>query len=415
MSIKRRDLIKNSILASVGYSMLPNISFAQINQANLDNFFVQILVSGGMDVTLSLDPLMHSSFNTDDKDVFLEYRPEDILSHESLLLGPACIDLRKHMSSITTVNGIVMRRDIGHDPLLAYMASGSGGGDLPYHAIEAGNFLEDTTLGTLVNTSFSLGNRRPSLSQISEHKVFDGNTGSKPESIEALESIYKKTNNKVTKATYDMLAFNLQKQSFYDRIGSLSDEPQDREIIAAAFLENVASSAIIDLENSGDLDFDLDTHSDHEGRHIRNQESIWRHISGIFDLFQSLEYKNGSLYDHTTFCVVSEFSRTPYLNPAKGKDHNVFTNSVLLAGGRVNGGKSFGGSKVIPRGKRKDGRAIHIGSPFDYKAGQTVSESGENIGLIFPENVAKSLSQLIKSDRVYPGLRGVKQIPNLFK
>ena len=143
--------------------------------------------------------------------------------------------------------------------------------------------------------------------------------------------------------------------------------------------------------------------------------NTWSYIAGIFNLFSNLPYKEGSLFDHTTFVVVSEFSRTPYLNPAKGKDHNVYTNSVLLAGGRVNGGRSFGKSKVIPRHQREDGRAIHIGSPFDFSTGQSVDASGNHVGLIFPENVAKSMAQLFNDNRVYPGLNSTKQIPGLFK
>ncbi len=418
MGITRRDLITNGFLASLAYS-IPKVTFANINQGGLDNFFVQILAPGGMDVTLSLDPLNHNIYGTDNEDIFLEYRWDQIVKYGDLILGPACQSLKPYMKNIATINGIVMRRDVGHDSLLAYMASGSGSGDLPYFAIEANHFLPTTTLGTLVNTSFRLGDRRPSLSQIRDHEHSTSSSVLNPESIDILKDIYEKTGSSLTKPNLDMLKFNSQKEGFYKKIEDITQlieqESKEAPIIAAAFIQNVANSAIINLEDIQNLEFDFDTHSDHEGRHLEAQMGAWYYVSQIFDLFSKIPYRTGTLFDHTTFVVVSEFSRTPYLNAAKGKDHNVYTNSVLLAGGKINGARSFGGSKVIPRSKRKDGRAIHIGSPFDYSTGKSVNASGDGIELIFPENVAKTLAQLFKNESVYPGLNSIKQIPGLFK
>ena len=185
-----------------------------------------------------------------------------------------------------------------------------------------------------------------------------------------------------------MLAFNSQKKRFYERVSQVyevyGEKSKEAAIIAAAFLDNAANSAVLNLSNIVDLNaINFDTHADHERNHLNAQMNTWSYIAGIFNLFSNLPYKEGSLFDHTTFVVVSEFSRTPYLNPAKGKDHNVYTNSVLLAGGRVNGGRSFGKSKVIPRHQREDGRAIHIGSPFDFSTGQSVGCFRQPCGIDF--------------------------------
>ena len=92
MSLTRRDFLKNSLFASLAYS-IPPFSLAY-SKTEIDHFFVQILASGGMDVTLSLDPLHHGICGTDDKDIFLEYRPDQIIKRDGLILGPACESLK---------------------------------------------------------------------------------------------------------------------------------------------------------------------------------------------------------------------------------------------------------------------------------------------------------------------------------
>lgn len=418
MKLNRRDFLKTSLLSSLACS-IPGISLAKASTNTLDHFFVQILVPGGMDVTLSLDPLKHDKFDTDNQDIFIEYRWDQVFKHKELHLGPACASLQKFMNSIATVNGIVMRRDVGHESLLAYMASGSGSGDLPYYAIEANHALPKTILGSLVNTSFSLGNRTSSLAQIADFQSDAEVSALNSEAAESLRSFYRSYETKLTQSSYGMLDILSKEATFREKIQSVSaemdSESNEAAVIAASFIENLASSAILDLERIDNFQFDMDTHSDHEGNHLQAQQTVWNFIAQIFDLFTNTPYKQGSLFDHTTFVVVSEFSRTPYLNPAKGKDHNVYTNSALLAGGRINGGKSFGGSKVITRTNRNDGRALHIGSPFDFEAGRTVDNSGPNIELIFPENLARSMNQLFNTNLVYPSLNSIKPIKGLFK
>lgn len=97
--------------------------------------------------------------------------------------------------------------------------------------------------------------------------------------------------------------------------------------------------------------------------------------------------------DYTTFMVVTEFSRTPYLNGAKGKDHNPDTNSVLIAGKGVVGGKTFGASKVIPAKKSLTGAALHIATAYDSRTGLP-AEGPHGAKFIFPENVIKTVADL---------------------
>jgi hypothetical protein len=135
--------------------------------------------------------------------------------------------------------------------------------------------------------------------------------------------------------------------------------------VGLAFSAGLSRVAMIEV-NSTDLA--LDTHSNHEKNHLRVQTQIWQQVSDIFELFKKLPYNDeDSLFDQTLFLVSNEFSRTPFLNSARGKDHNVNTNSFLVAGaGAPSSGAVIGGSRVIPNSQSRTGRARHVGRPFDF-------------------------------------------------
>ena len=107
-----------------------------------------------------------------------------------------------------------MKRDVGHEALLRYIASGSSAGDLPYLGIEANHFLPKTSLGTLINTPLSLGNRQLALSQIKSYEQSTDSSTLSPDSIDVLTHIFKKASNNITDSNLNMLAFNSQKKRF---------------------------------------------------------------------------------------------------------------------------------------------------------------------------------------------------------
>jgi hypothetical protein len=415
--MNRRKFIQNTLLSSLACN-IPSLAFS--NEGALKkHFVVQLLAGGGLDATLSLDPLMHSKYTTDQKDIFLEYRPEDILKNNQLYLGPAAHPLKDFMSQMSTINGIVMRRDIGHDNLLDYIATGSGNGDLASLSVEADYHSSDSLLGVLINNSVKTGHRKPSLNQINEFsQKSDESEFLSQNLITGLKQTTRKK-SRLYQSSLSMLNLSEKEESFKHHMNHIADlssrDTDEVVVIASAFSKNLANSVVLDLE-SLDLDFNLDTHSNHEQNHFNGQVMIWEYIADLFRTFKDTPYADGSLFDNTTFVVMTEFSRTPYLNPAKGKDHNVYTNSVLIAGGKVNGGKSFGESKVIKRSERPDGRALHIGKAFDFEASKPVDGKGDGVGLIFPENVIKSFSPIVNNSAdFYSSLSDVKPIKGLFK
>src|SRR5690349_7196058 len=74
-----------------------------------DHFFLMIRTFGGLDVTLGLDPQILPA-GADEKDLFLEYRPEDILQASGLRLGPSAKPLAPYADRCVIINGVMMRR-----------------------------------------------------------------------------------------------------------------------------------------------------------------------------------------------------------------------------------------------------------------------------------------------------------------
>ncbi len=412
MKISRRHFIQSSTIAGLYYA-LPLQAQTNLGVVDQDQFLVQILVPGGMDVSLSLDPYIHSKYNTDQNDIFIEYRPDQILGSSSLKFGPACETLLPFINECVVINGIVMKRDVGHESLLNYIAAGSF--DSAHLALESGHHLGKTNLGVLSAGQTQMGGRKVTVTPIQNLKELDRSISDLSYLDPSNSNMFGPHLNQIE----NLLDFNknltLLNESIKKARSDLQTDNVEIPIIIGSFLEGFSKSVILNLE-SVELDLELDTHSNHEATHLEAQTNAWNYIADIFQSFKQTEYKQGSLFDRTTFVVMSEFSRTPFLNGARGKDHNVFTNSVLIAGGKVKGNKSIGESKVIARGQNPTGQAIHIGKAFDFDLGQSVNDQGQNVGLIFPENVGKSFQTLFSDvDTFYPNLSTTKPIKGIFK
>lgn len=432
--MKRRAFLKKSGVLVLSSSIVPNIARSQGSQE--DHFFVSLTIEGGVDATLGLDPKSHSWLDgTDQKDIFLEYREEDLLlSKGGIYLGPSAKSLYKHSQDLLVVNGIVMRRDAGHDVLLHYINSGFGDGGQPILSGRLAGQSKVGPFGILANTPLDLGqelvttydpsglvtnNEAEPLSEASIALSLMGENPStffeksmleftKVEKIEA--EIRKKHSDQLSEGSPEGL-FKVVSSLF-----SHGKEGQRPSYHATFEASNFADNTI----------GTIDSHELHERSHLSAQAEMWDIVSSMFDVFKATPFKEGSLFDYTTFMVSSEFSRTPFLNPGQGKDHNSLTNSVLLAGKSINGGRVIGGSHVIPRRKRPDNIALHIGSPIDYKSGKVAFDSKKlkltqnqrevedhenpsdlnvelvgsqdsDLGLIFPENVVKTVASCFDS------------------
>jgi uncharacterized protein (DUF1501 family) len=163
--------------------------------------------------------------------------------------------------------------------------------------------------------------------------------------------------------------------------------------MAAAFMTEVAFYA------QAEIFFNLDTHASHPGNHLKEQTKAWTKVDEIFSFFKTVPYGPGSLFDQTTFMVVSEFSRTPALNGANGKDHNPLTNSVLLAGRGIKGGRTVGASRLVTAAQSPTGSSYHIAYPIDFATCQVQYQRTPAAQMIFPEHIAQTVATLMGVDK----------------
>jgi uncharacterized protein (DUF1501 family) len=399
--MNRRGFI-NSVLRTAAMSALspmlrPLMSYAaEANSAQ--RFLVMIYIPGGWDVTLLTDPLTHAKFATTDKDVFIEYDENAMIkANRGLMLGPAGLPLKPFLNDLTVVNGLVMRRDTGHQALRDTMKRGHNGssGDL---IVEFADALSPSPMGVLVDGGIDLGVK--SVRLVRPQEVLDESTGNYIDLIaDGLDSPFELI--APAQAGYREL-MKVRRDAFAARIaehrkrGGSVDKNTGYAIMAEALAKNLARGAMIDITDEGAVS--LDTHVQHAGRHLQSLSAKMSTVANIFKLFKETPMASNpqvSLFNQTTFVVYSEFSRTPYRNGSEGKDHNVFTNSVLFAGGGLQGGRSIGGSRILKQGDPGTGRALHIGQPIDYKSGVVVSKSGGAASLIFPENIAATTLRLL--------------------
>ncbi len=418
--MNRRQFMKlTSALGLVQF--YPLASFSQTAKPtmgadkDIKKFFVLLQGSGGMDVTLGLDPKSHTK-STDQKDIFIEYRPEDIFAKGNIKLGPAAMPLKSYADDLAIINGVVMRSDVGHQSLINYMSTGDGANNLASLPVEFNIQFNKTIFGVLADTSeLLMGQRTSKTTQVSDLISQNGQNAE----VNDFLNLHLQSSRYENKVQKDLLAFAEIKKAIIEKAMQLQNQYEATEtqsVIAACFLAGQALSAQLDIGSEQGNNENLDTHNSHEGVHLTNQTNVWQTVSDFFKLFKSLPYGGSTLFDHTTFMVVSEFSRTPFLNADLGKDHNVFTNSVLLSGYGIKGGQTIGASHVIPRGQSPLGYAQHFGSPVDYKTGQVVM-SNQGTGLIFPENVIKSVAKAIGGTtlNLYPELSDIKTLNQLVK
>ena len=378
-----------------------------------DHFFILLRTFGGMDVTLGLDPqILPQGFDADD--LFLEYRPEEITQSGGLRLGPAARVLAPFAHDCLVINGIMMRRDAGHDVVNQYMMTGRGDGKAASLPIELALALSAGPFGVVISAPTYLAGKSMNLSATSDI-LQSSDEGNLIELVEEkLKLMPEELGTPLEEAEKRLVAGKSSALKLQEYLASFKKEGakvEDQHVIAAAFASGAARQAQMEIRPPGTLD----THSNHEKNHLQSQTAVWEEVAELFKLFKRVPYKGGSLFDATTFMVMSEFARTPALNAAKGKDHNPFTNSCLLAGKGIHAGKVVGASRLINRKQTGLGMSDHIAWPYNYKE-QKLAMGPEGASFLFPENVIQTVGRIFGSPAAFtPVASSVPVIPGVAK
>ncbi|MCE9672319.1 DUF1501 domain-containing protein [Myxococcus stipitatus] len=159
----------------------------------------------------------------------------------------------------------------------------------------------------------------------------------------------------------------LRDQYGLDTSGRYDTEAGRAAMVATALKKGIAQCVTINL--TGGLDTHFGTQTTHATNQRRGFDALGRLIE---DLRKSAHPAGGNFMDHTTIMVFSEFSRTPLINSAGGRDHHL-SNSCAIIGAGVKHNFVFG----------KSGDIGMSPGTFDLRNG-TPTPTGENI---FPEHV----------------------------
>jgi len=109
-------------------------------------------------------------------------------------------------------------------------------------------------------------------------------------------------------------------------------------LVATALKRGVSQCVSINITGG------LDTHFGTQLTHANNQRAGWNALADLVtDLKQSPHPSGGTFMEHTTILIFSEFSRTPLINAAGGRDHHI-TNSAMLLGKGIKHNMVFGKS-----------------------------------------------------------------------
>jgi hypothetical protein len=393
--------------------------------ANDRHMFLNIRAWGGMDVVLGLNPWTKAT--PDPLDLYLDdgYSVRQRVGGTQIALGPSAFALERHARSLAVLNGVFMgATDLGHPSAQNYVTTAKGSPNVPHFTAELAEFFrkrkQDKSETVLFNAEmktfdFNELTRLPlqRLAQLAAEKTAANASSSlKPPPISTGETSVGRSQEKLRAAGGEQKIFfaKLKEAREISAKHGGTVEGADVDLVAiAAFASDRARFAQVDWSYLGLLD----THEDYPQQHQKNQKTAWDRCAHVLDVMSELKHHatGRPLFpDHVTLCLVSEFGRTPFLNPARGKDHDFFDNSVLLGGRGIQGGRVVGANHLFIRDEKRRQSQLS-GVHIDYKTGQLVMndyykmesiESGfhetADVRLIRPENVLRTLADVFSVD-----------------
>ena len=362
--INRRQFLAGSI-ATMAASGLPWArTFAQAQAGQPERNLVVVFVSGGWDVTASIDPKPGlTTVDAPPGQVGL-FKNIPVLTGDD---RPLVADFFTRWADVTAViNGIEVR-SIAHEectkriltgtndasrPDIGAIAASTLGANLPVPYMVLGDNAFTGPYGGLTGRAGTSGQFITLLHPDAAYsRQFGGPSPFAPESSEAaLIKSYVTERALEHKASVgagsggegarldDFLRSLSNRDKIKPLLSSVDGFSSQLEFLpqidlAVKVLKEGLSRATL-IQHPGSWD----THADNDARQITLIQDLY---GGLNTLLQRLEEEG--LFESTVVVVTSEMSRTPKLNDALGKDHWPIT-SALVIGADVQGGQVFGGT-----------------------------------------------------------------------
>ena len=390
--MNRRTILKLLGGGAAAFALRPLWALAG---ARPEDFFIIIHAAGGWDVTLWADPrnerkgliepatastidiggLKQWKRAAFDSDAFEIRSPQG----SSLLLGPAIGDLYDFHDRLTIINGIAMNT-VSHEDGTVYSTTGRHrtGGTLPESSIDVllANELGTTQLMPDVSVKFpsafigehldrraiplrvgsvdaitksfarsaaylDVADRTAVAAVLTEEASALAGASTHPVVYEQLASQHESLPGLITGDFAQAFAAR-QLQSSYPQFNYKGIHGSNT--VAAAFAIEAIKRNVVRCVSFGLGG--LDTHNANYRNHARTLQELFGVVAALVNLLDATPHpmrQSAKLADHTHILVISEFCRTPQINPSGGRDHYP-NNSALVISPRFRAGRSYGKS-----------------------------------------------------------------------
>ena len=401
VSLDRRGLLRFGC-GTAALTLLPWPRAARAAAAN-PQFFMQIIIPNGMDVSYLFDarPLALTAAGL--KSNYLRREPEEwrgsnggraLATHLTAPLAPL-------KESFSVLNGVVMAAAFdGHDQNLNFIFCGNPfGGDafLPWlnhgPAKRPLDFVSQGRIpAEISNGAAGIPLRPQAAASLAAQLKASGALDPAAPLMRHLRARFAANRSGVGRFAAGAAAMD-DAAEFAPGLGSILADvkvpPTGRETLASALAlttemmkRGATPSAVIILRPEGDDD--LDTHdATSAGKSGEVIGSIASQLAQVIRHLHDTPFnETRSMFDVTTFAAVTEFSRTMRQTgmpiEGTGTDHNPLTNTVFIGGRGIKGGQVIGASDFQTADETLsaphlafDGDRLKImGRPFDFATGR---------------------------------------------
>ena len=381
-------------LAALAGSLAASYARADsVTPTDPDRYFVFVYFFGGWDVLLCLDPRHPDEFNESnlaDTGILPAYGQQSQLPGEMLIesggltFGPFIGELARHAERMAVVRGMAMesvahivgqrhantgRAPAGTSPrgssLATILASLLGKGETipnlaagiesfnigqPLWASGLGAASIDDLYDALTPGSSSLGvAERDALDRFFEEERARARSSWVREALENRQTSRAIVDEGIADF-FDLDQDSAEMLALRDRFGidsGTTGSTGPLALMAGQALTKGVSRCVTIRGAQG-----LDAHSSESWQREHGPALMegFDAVAALIDHLAETPFGDGSSWlDHTTFVLQSEFSRTPALNSAGGRDHHI-TNSAALLGAGIRGGMVAGGSSDFALG-----------------------------------------------------------------
>lgn len=381
--MNRRDFLKSQLCVPA-LSLLPHfVPLVSFSQEQEPQFFIQFYVDGGWDTTLATEAWSFQA-KPDPEQIFIEYSENETLSFGKKFVGPALAPLKPFFNRMTIFNGVMMSPvEVGHPSPENLAKSGASDGSLGNFVTQFYDLYYANSRASLItNSSINSANkyyRSSNHNSIKNLLSYAGNISQETNlGNSGLIANAQKQLNEVIKQ------LNSVEKDYGMYLSKLTSE--EHKTLVTGFLSQLYPIAFFSCPNS------MDTHSDHPTKHKNDLIKNFDFIAGYLDALSTIPYgKSGkSLLDLTHVVITSEFTRTPRLNLSKGKDHNPYSNSMIVISRNLKSEEIFGASRLVDSKFSPIGVPILVGAPLHKDTLQVHYKESDSI-MMTPTTVYSSL------------------------